>query len=597
MIGLEPSTMHNPSTYMHFYGFSQKPFDAEPDLESLFLVKSQTEALISMIQGINERRGLILISGETGTGKTTILRYLQTKLPKKVKTVFISRVSIFFKEILKQITRDLGLPLKDEAPGFFLPQLRAHLAEGPGRNENVVVFVDDAQNLNKENFEDLLLLSQIQEGGVRPLQIILAGRPELETILESEGLRPLNRQIQTRLQIQPLLPEESRLFIEQRLQRAGRSSGEVFTPEALELIVSQGRGIFRNIIFLCEKAFQKGLDLQQKVIDAATIWKILAEMDVPCLEEPVRSQEITNRDALIRRLFQNPPRIVKPGIFAEILSFLKVHPSYVYGFGTFVLALIFYLGWEFLLTPSPSSTPRIETPSPLAKEQMPIPASKEKIVTSAQSGPIGTPDKRGELVASALDKKTDSHAPAKPKPEAKIEGKPAAKAPPKQPAKAEAKKESKVELKPEVQREIRFNEPVEVPKGKTLYSFAREYYHHANPTLIDYILESNPHIKDPDRVPTAQKIEIPEILEGTLLAQSPDGSWKIRLGTFESRQAEGAFKEEPLLKEKEIEIAPRQVSPATTWYRLYAGKFDTMEEAFKTVQELRKKGLLPAFKK
>ena len=119
----------------------------------------------------------------------------------------------------------------------------------------------------------------------------------------------------------------------------------------------------------------------------------------------------------------------------------------------------------------------------------------------------------------------------------------------------------------------------------------------ANPTLIDYILESNPHIKDPDRVPTAQKIEIPEILEGTLLAQSPDGSWKIRLGTFESRQAEGAFKEEPLLKEKEIEIAPRQVSPAATWYRLYAGKFDTMEEAFRTTQELRKKGLLPAFKK
>ncbi|MCX5913965.1 MAG: SPOR domain-containing protein, partial [Deltaproteobacteria bacterium] len=117
------------------------------------------------------------------------------------------------------------------------------------------------------------------------------------------------------------------------------------------------------------------------------------------------------------------------------------------------------------------------------------------------------------------------------------------------------------------------------------------------PTLIDYILESNPHIKDMDRIPTDQKISIPEIFEGTLLAQSPDGSWKIRLGAFESRQAEKAFKEEPLLKEKEIEIVQRQVSPATTWYRLYAGKFDTMEEAFRTTQDLRKKGLLPALKK
>jgi len=582
---------------MYFFGFSQKPFDAEPDLDSLFLVKSQTEALISMIQGINDRRGLILLSGETGTGKTTLLRYLQTRLPKRNKIVFISRISVFFKEILKQIIQDLGLPLRDETPAFFLPQLRAYLAEGLGRNENVVVFVDDAQNLSKENFEDLLLLSQIQEGGVRLLQIVLAGRPELETILESERLLPLKRQIQLRLQIQPLLPEESHLFIEQRLQRAGRSSGEVFTPEALELIVSQGHGRFRNIIFLCEKALRKGLDLKQKVIDAALIWKIFAETDVPNGEEPVTSQELTNRDALIRRLFQNPPRIVKPSIFAEVLSFLKLHPSYLYALGTFVLGLIFYLGWEFLLTSSPSRGPKIEAPSPVAKEQTPLSAPQEKIVISAQGAPIPPPAKKAETAASSPEKITTSPVSAKPKPEAKSEGKAVAQRGPKQPAKAESKKEAKTEGKPEVQKEIRFNEPVEVPKGRTLYSFARDYYQFANPTLVDYILESNPHITDLDRSPTDQKVAIPEILEGSLLAQSPDGSWKIRLGTFESRQAEKAFKEEALLKEKEIEVVPRRVSSATTWYRLYAGKFDTMEEAFKITQELRKKGLLPAFKK
>jgi len=597
MIGLEPSPMENPSTYPHFFGFSQKPFGVEPDLESLFLVKSQKEALISMIQGINERRGLVLISGEKGTGKTALLHCLQTKLGRNVKTVFISRLSIFFKEGLKQITQELGLPLADETPGFLISQLRAHLAAGLGRNENVVIFVDDAQQLNKENFEELRLLSQMQEGGVRLLQIILAGRPELEAILESEGLRPFNRQIQLRLQIPPLLPEESRLFIEQRLQRAWRSSAEVFTPEGLDLIVSQGCGIFQNIIFLCDKAFQKGFELQQRRIDAPIIRDILADMGVPLLKGKGGSPEITSPDALIHRLFQNPPRIRKPGIRADVSSYLKHHPLYLYIPGTIALALVFYLGWEFFLAPSPSRAPRIETSTKIGRGQMPIPAPQEKVEPSAQNAPPAPPDKKAEIGVPAPERAASSSSPEKPEAEEKIEKKPSAKEPPKQAAKAESRKESKPELKTDAGGELRFNEPVEVPKGKTLYAFARDYYHQANPTLIDYILESNAHLKDMDRIPTDRKIEIPEISERSLLAQFPDGSWKIRLGTFESRQAGRAFKEEPLLKGKEIEAAPRQVSPEKTWYRLYAGKFDTREEALKTIQELRKKGLLPAFKK
>ena len=590
----------DPSTYTHFFGFSQKPFVFEPDLDSLFLIRSQKEALIAMIQGINDRRGLILISGESGTGKTTLLRYLQAKIPKKVKTILISRVSIFFKEMLKQITQELGLPLADETQVFLLSQLHTHLAEGLGRGENLAIFVDDAQNLNKETFEELRLLAQMQQGGARLVQIVLAGQPELETILRSEGLRPLSRQIQIFLQIQPLLPEESNLFIEQSLQRAGRSSAQVFTPEALDLIVSQGCGIFRNIIFLCDKAFKKGLDLQQQVIDAAIIRKTLADTEPPSLEEREKPPEITSPDALIHRLFQNPPRIVQPGIFIQVISYLKRRPLYPAILGTFALALIIYLGWEFLLTPSPSGIPKIEAPAPLAKEPLPIPAPQEKVKTSAQNAPTSLPGKKEGVVPPAPEPEKVLPPPTEIKGAAKAEEKPAVKpvvkTAPKQPPKAEPKKESKPELKPEVKRAVRFSQPVDVPKGKTLYSFARDYYHRANPTLIDHILESNPHIKDLDRIPTDRKIAVPEISEESLLAQSPDGSWKIRLGTFEKLQEAKGYKGEPLLKEKEIEIVERRVAPETTWYRLYAGKFDTKEEALKTIQGLRTKGLLPALK-
>ncbi len=440
--------MDNPSPYPHFFGFSQKPFDIEPDLDSLFLVKSQKEALISIIQGINERQGLILISGETGAGKTTLLRYLQAKLPKKVKTILISRVSVFFKEILKQITQELRLPLADENPVFLHSQLRTHLAEGLERRENLAIFVDDAQNLNWETFEELRLLSQMKEGGARLLQIVLAGRPELDAILSSKELNPLSRQIQIRLQIQPLLPEESRLFIEQRLQRAGRRSVDVFTPEAIDLIITQGGGIFRNIISLCDRAFRKGLDLQEKVIDVEILRKTLDDAEIPFLEAREEPAETTAADALIHRLFQNPPRIIKEDILTKALSYLRRHPSYIYAVGTFVLGLVLFFGWDFLSTPSPSRAPRIETTTSVAKEKAPVPAPQEKAETSARSVPK-PPGEKAELAPSSPPKAEVPPPPVESKTEAKIEEKPAVKpavrAVSKQPPKPSSKKELKAE--------------------------------------------------------------------------------------------------------------------------------------------------------
>jgi hypothetical protein len=214
----------------------------------------------------------------------------------------------------------------------------------------------------------------------------LAGQPELEGLLSAEALRPLNRQIRAWVRLQPLLPEESRLFIEERLQRAGRSTREVFTPEALDAIVSRGGGIFRRIIFLGDQAFQRGMDLQQKVIDAAIIRAVLPEMDISQGEGPGPSQKIANGDALLRRLFQNPPRIVKPDILREVKSFLKSRSSYLYILGTVVLGLGLYLAWELLLpSPHPAGY-REEAAVPVAKKQEPTPAAPKKAEASLQSG-------------------------------------------------------------------------------------------------------------------------------------------------------------------------------------------------------------------
>jgi len=149
--------MNQPSDYTRFFGLSREPFGVEPDFSSLFLVKTQKEGLISLAQGINERRGVVVLLGQRGTGKTTLLRYLQARLGKKVKTVFVSRISIFFGQILRQVAQELRLPLANETPKSFLSPLRACLAEALGRRlERVPMELDQAPLFDHQVVNDVL---------------------------------------------------------------------------------------------------------------------------------------------------------------------------------------------------------------------------------------------------------------------------------------------------------------------------------------------------------------------------------------------------------------------------------------------------------
>jgi hypothetical protein len=135
-----------------------------------------------------------------------------------------------------------------------------------------------------------------------------------------------------------------------------------------------------------------------------------------------------------------------------------------------------------------------------------------------------------------------------------------------------------------------------VETGGTLYSIARKYYQDANIFLIDCILEFNPKITDINSIGPYLKIRVPEIGEESFLVKSPDGSYKIILGTFAQRKYPRPYENEPELKDKKIEVFARKVSPRETWYRVTAGNFESREEGLKTIQALKKRGILPALK-
>lgn len=273
--------------YNKFYGFSEAPFNISPDPNFLYLTPDHREALSSMIYGIVERKGFITITGEVGTGKTTLIYALLKKLPEEVKTVFIFHTHLTFGQLIKNILQELELPTAGEGEIDLLRKLNEYLIERFSRGENLAIIIDEAQNLSKEVMEGLRMLSNLETSKAKLLQIVLVGQPELEAKLDSPDLRQLKQRIEIKRRIRPLTPEECRRYVDYRLNLVGSSSAKVFTPEALPMICAYGKGIPRSINIICDNAFLIGYAVSRKVIDADDIVKeVIRDLDSSKLEKP-----------------------------------------------------------------------------------------------------------------------------------------------------------------------------------------------------------------------------------------------------------------------------------------------------------------------
>jgi general secretion pathway protein A len=272
--------------YTKFYGFSEKPFELSPDPKFLYVTRSHREALASMIHGIKNRKGFISMTGEVGTGKTTLIYSLLKHLDENAKTVLIFHTTITFTDLLKNILRELNLfPIK-ETRMDLLHQLIQYVVLMGNRGETLVVIIDEAQDLPQKVMEELQMFSDLESKGI---QIVFVGQPELEDRLNSESLRQLKRDIEIRRQIRRLSEEESKEYIDHRLRLVGSSSSEMFSPKALSLICTYARGIPRVINALCDNALLMGYSLFKKNIDVDIIREVIKKMEGPNRQEKALS--------------------------------------------------------------------------------------------------------------------------------------------------------------------------------------------------------------------------------------------------------------------------------------------------------------------
>lgn len=244
--------------YNEFYGFQEAPFNLTPDPRFLFFSDQHQEAFNHVLFGIRERKGFIQITGEVGAGKTTICRAILAQLPTSYNTALILNPTLTSSQLYRAILLELGL-----APGRLdrqdcLEMLNDFLIEQAMIGNDVVLFIDEAQDLDAALLEQIRLLSNLETDRRKLLQIVLIGQPELKQKLNQRGLRQLRQRITVRYHLRPLSREGTERYIAHRLHVAGSNGRPTFTPWAIWTIHRYSRGIPRLINAVCDKTLLYG---------------------------------------------------------------------------------------------------------------------------------------------------------------------------------------------------------------------------------------------------------------------------------------------------------------------------------------------------
>lgn len=265
--------------YTKYYNIKEKPFNVTSDPNFLFLSRKHKDALSHLIYGIEERKGFLEITGEIGTGKTTLCRALLNKFDETTKSAFVLNPDLSQLQLLQTIMEDFGLVVEKKSKMNILKQLNQFLLDQLSRGNNVVLIIDEAQNLKPSVLEQIRLLSNLETEKEKLFQIVLVGQPELRKRLDDPNLRQLKQRIAVRYHILPLDRGEVKEYINHRLTVAGSTGDIVFDEKAIDLIYGYSGGVPRLINVICDKALLLGFVLETKNISFDIIMKAIKEVE------------------------------------------------------------------------------------------------------------------------------------------------------------------------------------------------------------------------------------------------------------------------------------------------------------------------------
>lgn len=266
--------------YAEFYGLKELPFALTPDPRFIYFTPSHTEVMANLHYGIESGKGLVVVTGEVGTGKTTILRWMMQRLDRTVLVAYVFNPRLSVPEFYQHVATLLDVQ-KWETKSELLLELGRALESRHSRGLRTVLIIDEAQGLSPHVLEEIRLLSNFESNTAKQLQIVLTGQPELRDVLNNPDLRQLKQRVALRCVIKPLPNvEETDRYITSRLLVAGAERTDVFSPAAIDYIYRCSEGIPRNINNLCDNAMLAGYAAGEAVIDTPIIEDIAETFDM-----------------------------------------------------------------------------------------------------------------------------------------------------------------------------------------------------------------------------------------------------------------------------------------------------------------------------
>ena len=278
--------------YLSFYGLREAPFAPTPDPKFLFQSARHREALAQLIYGVRERKGFIVLTGEIGTGKTTLLRTMLERMNADTPVAYVHNSALNIEGLLEYVLQDWGVKSTANSHAQRLFELNEFLIDQHRKGGTPVLVIDEAQNLSVETLEAVRMLSNFETTNQKLMQILLVGQPELRVKLDLPELRQLKQRIGLRCHIGPLSPEETRLYIRHRLRIAGASDAGIFTDAAIQRITEYSQGTPRVINIVCDHCLLSGFADSKRRIDTGVVDEAIEYLDEGERREWKRKRQI-----------------------------------------------------------------------------------------------------------------------------------------------------------------------------------------------------------------------------------------------------------------------------------------------------------------
>lgn len=516
--------------YHNFYGLRESPFALTPDPKYLFLSEAHKEALASMTYGVQERKGFVLILGEAGTGKTTLIRHILGQLGTNIRSVFIFNSVGSFNNLLEMMFRDLDLSTDRRRRGSMVDTLNEYLLLETAAGRYVVLIIDEAQHLSSVVLEEIRMLSNLETASSKLLQIILVGQPELAEKLGSLNLRQLRQRISLVTELTPLTFDETVRYIAHRLEVAGHKGDGMFTRGALAEIYRVSGGIPRLINVICDQSLVMGYGAGAHRITRRIVKTVVKDRSAFC------------------RSASSPAPFPLRHILRKPLA----------GAATAMLVLLIGVGLLFGSRPAgdffkPSGGSVGETTdADTVVEELAVHSPKsgpperilpERRVTIPESG-------AGQIVLAHSSQSSDRIVASVP--DASVLS----------PASSEEHK-------------------VTVERGDTLAALIIRVYGRADYTLLDFVKMANPAVNTIDVIKDGQRIVFPPFQPSAMVRKSDNSSYVVHLFTMRHSKNPEFEKLQARLEasSRKVYVRPVYLADSREFYRVLVGDFTNVEQA------------------